>query len=939
MSILQQPFDAADGWVVARIVRGPLRRSTEHVDSARNNDATPAWQRLLRRVAHPGVSGRVLGTMLLPLLLLSILSVSITVQRHSEARAAESVAEDAENLGDLLDLRAAVFAERMAEEITLPERRPPAELESRSTFLRDVVDSGRRLVSLTDEALLALAPSIRPFHLEELTAVRESIGSPNTSDLIEQRWAPIERRLGNRIDTVLARLRMTAAVELFDPGLARTTDAMGSALEVPMASAKLIGALSNLWAAPAADRAQLQSEFAAAQERFDGLSGALDRSTEPELRALWDRIGLAPEALRRGTWLGLAGQLSAPSVPTDTQVLVGMGLLDGIDWAAQMNQVSDLAVDLELAQAGVVEETALRQERLTALLTLSAIAASIGAAMLFGRSIVAPVRRLTDQAIQVGRGDLSVEPLELSGPPEVERASAAFNDVVDNLVLLECKTRSLASCDFDDPSLAEPLPGELGASLQRSVRVLSGSIIERQRLQERLAHQASHDALTGLTNRAGLISQLFDAHQARRSAVEHSEMAILFVDLDGFKRTNDRYGHAVGDELLKVIAKRLASNVRDDVVVARLGGDEFVVLLTSVDGPQEPVAVARRLVAVVLEPIDVDGLRLQVGACIGVALTGSGRGDDDPTDLLRCADLAVYAAKGRPGEHVTLYDDEMDRLVTDQEEIEVGLTAALSSSDELRLVYQPVIDSATGVPIGFEALVRWRRDHRGDVSPAVFVPVAERTALVVDLDLWVLERGVESLAAWSRIEGGPLAGLGLSVNVSGRSLVNPDYVTNACRVIRDGGIEPGMLTLEVTETALVTDLELAAEQLRRLRATGARIAIDDFGTGYTSVAHLRAMPVDEIKIDSSFVHGLPDPEQHDLIQMINELAHRLGVPTVAEGVETTEQFDELVAIGCDWVQGYLFAAPMEQDELSSWANELRRGRPALSAALTRAAPR
>lgn len=877
--------------------------------------------------------------MLLPLLLLAILSVSITVQRHREASAAEAVAQDAEHLGDLLDLRSAVFAERLAEEVTLPERRPPADLEGRSTFLRDTALSGIRLASVTDEALMALSPSIRPFHQEEIAAVRESIGSPNTSELIEQRWAPIERRLDNRVDTVLERLRLTAAVELFDPGLARTTGAMGAAFEVPTASAKLIGALSNLWAAPASERAQLQSEFASAHQRFEELSDELSTSAEPRIRAMWDRMGLAPEAFRRGSWLGLAGQLSSPTVPVDTQVLVGMGLLDGIDWAAQMNQIPDLAVDLELSQAGVVADEARRQERITALLTLLAIAASIGAALLFGRSIVAPVRRLTDQAIRVGRGDLSVEPLELSGPPEVEGASAAFNDVVDNLVLLECKARALAECDFDDPALSEPLPGELGASLQRSVRVLSGSILERQQLQERLAHQASHDALTGLTNRAGLVSRLFEAHGARLSAPDGSEMAILFVDLDGFKRTNDRYGHAVGDDLLKVIARRLVAQVREDAVVARLGGDEFVVMLPSVASAAEPVAAARRLAEAIVEPIEVDGLRLHVGACVGVALTGSGRGEDDPTDLLRCADLAVYAAKGRPGEQVSLYDDDLDRLVTDQEDIEVGLTAALASPDELRLVYQPVIHSVTGAPIGFEALVRWRRDHLGDVSPAVFVPVAERTALVVDLDLWVLGRGVESLASWSAVDHPSLVGLGLSVNVSGRSLVNPDYVAEACRVIREGGIDPGLLTLEVTETALVTDLELAAEQLRRLRATGARIAIDDFGTGYTSVAHLRAMPVDEIKIDSSFVHGLPDPEQRDLIQMINDLAHRLGVPTVAEGVETRAQLDELVSIGCDWVQGYLFAAPMEREELSSWVNEMRRGRPTGSVALARSSRR
>lgn len=866
-----------------------------------------------------------LGTMLLPLLLLSVLSVTVTVQRHREAEAAGMVVRDAELLRGLLDLRAAVFAERLAEEVTLPERRPPADLAERSDFLSEVADSGDRLVQRTDGLLESLSASVRPFHVEELAAVRDSVGSPNNSELIEQRWGPMERRLDNRIGTVLSRLRTTAAVNLSDPGLARTTDALGTAFEVPPASAKLIGSLSNLWAGLPGERPRLQSDFAAAHQRFDALSDDMYLSPEPRLRALWDRIGMAPEALRRGMWTGLAGELSGAAVPIDTQTTVGVGLLDGIDWAARMNQVPELAVDVESARAEQVAEAARGDERSTAVLTLLAIAASVASALLFGRSIVAPVRRLTDQATSVGRGDLSVEPLQLSGPPEVERASAAFNDVVDNLILLEGKARALAECDFDDPALAESLPGELGASLQRSVKVLSGSILERQQLQERLAHQANHDALTSLTNRAGLIAMLYDAHNRRRASSDGSEMAVLFVDLDGFKRINDRYGHAVGDGLLKVIAKRLEAQVRDDAEVARLGGDEFVVLLPSVVDAAEALSVAGRLVAALVEPIEVDGLRLTVGACVGAALTGSGRGESDPTDLLRCADLAVYAAKARPGEHVALYDEDLDQMVLDQEDIELGLSTAIASPGELRLVYQPVVDPRTAEAVGFEALVRWSRRGRGEVSPGVFVPVAERSSLVVELDRWVLGQGVRTLASWTGVEA--FAGLALSVNVSGRSLVDPDFVIDACRLIREGGIDPCMLTLEVTETALVTDLELAAKQMGELRSTGVRLAIDDFGTGYTSVAHLRAMPVDEIKIDSSFVHGLPDAEQHDLIQMINELAHRLGVPTVAEGVETPAQFDELMAIGCDRMQGYLFAAPMEHDELASWIRAGQRGRP------------
>ncbi len=275
-------------------------------------------------------------------------------------------------------------------------------------------------------------------------------------------------------------------------------------------------------------------------------------------------------------------------------------------------------------------------------------------------------------------------------------------------------------------------------------------------------------------------------------------------------------------------------------------------------------------------------------------------------------------------------------MVVDQEDIEEGLAEALHRPGELSLVYQPVLDSLTGDPVGVEALVRWDRPERGAVSPAVFVPIAERSGLVVDLDLWVLETALVQLRDWSTR---PLTSrLGLAVNVSGRSLLDPGFVEQFCAVLGEAAVDPHRLTIEVTETALVTDLDLAASQLEQLRSLGVRVAIDDFGTGYTSVAHLRALPVDEIKIDSSFVHGLPDRESYILIQMINELAHRLDVPTVAEGVETADQVDALREIGCDCLQGFLFARPMPAADLLSWMASSRRTPAAVTAAAPTDAP-
>jgi diguanylate cyclase (GGDEF)-like protein len=866
------------------------------------------------RVRHPGVAGRVIGTILLPLVLLSALSISVAVDRHRDVAEARAVVDAVDDLDHLLRLRAALFAERLAEEISRPDRRPPDELLDETSFGLSVVLDPDAFPAETDAALAALDDD--PISLDQLRAVRNGADAPDQATTsIATRWRPLQEELDRHIEDSVDAIRR-AAVLLADPELSRAAAALELAIAAPPIVGNLLGSLSDLWLAPASARPALQSGVAVLSTRFTSVSDRLGASSNPTVASIWGDDRGMPEEVRAWIDAALAGVLSTPERGIGEPAAVGIALLDGIDWVVHVDQVPavatgavrDLAADLAAGVAHV--------ERLTVGLTLLAVVASIGAAVLFGRSIVSPVRRLVDQANRVGGGELDLAPLELRGPPEVVRASAAFNDVVDNLVMLERKTHALADCDFEDPVLEQPLPGLLGASLQRSVRVLSGSIVEREQLQGRLVHQANHDALTGLANRAALVAELGEVH--RQDRADGAQTAVVFIDLDDFKRANDRYGHAVGDEVLRVVGRRLQAEVAGSGVVARLGGDEFVVLVRPVTDWHVPVGLARRLVRAVSEPMSIDDHWIRVGASAGVALSGSARARDGaPLDLLRCADLAVYSAKRRAGDAVSVYDEEMDRLVEDQEDLEDALADALrDDAAGLGLAFQPILDADDGHPIRVEALVRWNRPDRGEVSPAEFVPVAERSGLVVELDLWVLEAALAQLRTWSEVPS--VRDLGVAVNVSGRSLVEPSFVDQCRDLLDTAGVSPGLLTVEVTETAIVTDLELAAAQLSQLRSMGIRVAIDDFGTGYTSVAHLRALPVDEIKIDSSFVQGLPDRESRVLVQMINELAHRLDVPTVAEGVETEVQVEAVREIGCDAVQGYLFARPMGADELPSW---------------------
>lgn len=887
-------------------------------------DTTGRLRRAIRRVRRPGVSGRVLGTTLLPLLLLATVSVSITVDRHDDAVVAGRIADGAEMLEDLVALRSSMLTERLVEEVSSPDQRPPRQLIETSEFLLLAIDNPERVRSSTDQALFALDPADRPFTPVELAAVRGDEVVGGFGGATGARWEPL---MGPLLESMLGRIAelRSDAILLGNPALARAIDNLDEAIEVPIWTGDLLGQISAFWMSPTGDRAQFQSELAALDAGFEDTSNRLERSLDPTIRALWAERGAMPQGIEQSIAIGLDGTLTDPERPPGEPPLVGLALIDGLDWAISVDEVPTAVTGIVRSQAAEVAASARTGERTTTVLTLVAILASVAAALLFGRSIVASVKRLTDQAILVGQGDLNLEPLELSGPPEVVRASAAFNDVVDNLVLLERKTRALADCDFDDESLARPLPGMLGASLQRSVRVLSGSIIERQQLQQRLVHQANHDTLTGLANRAKLVSVLTDAHRDRRCSESDERIAVVFVDLDGFKSINDRFGHAVGDELLRVVASRLRASVRRDVLVARLGGDEFVLVMPSVKDWQEPVSVARRIVRSLSELVEVEGHWVRVGASAGVALCDTPPTEDrGPLDLLRRADLAVYTAKHRSGEHVAIYDDEMDRMVVNQQDIEEGLSQALRDDEGLTLVFQPIIDALTGSATGIESLVRWERRGKGSVSPAVFVPIAERSGLVVELDLWVLEHALAQLSAWS--DEPTVRRLEISVNVSGRSLLDPTFVEDCLRLLAESGVDPRRLVFEVTETALVTDLDLAATQLQLLRSRGVRISIDDFGTGYTSVAHLRTLPIDQIKIDSSFVQSLPEREHYLLIQMINELARRMDVPTVAEGVESSMQVDALREIGCDHLQGYLFAHPMPPSDLLKWLSVESGGR-------------
>jgi diguanylate cyclase (GGDEF)-like protein/PAS domain S-box-containing protein len=435
-------------------------------------------------------------------------------------------------------------------------------------------------------------------------------------------------------------------------------------------------------------------------------------------------------------------------------------------------------------------------------------------------------------------------------------------------------------------------------------------VTERKRMEERLEHRAFHDPLTGLANRQLFVDRLGQALRRTRRR-KKGRVALLFLDLDGFKVVNDSLGHEVGDLLLVAVVDRLKGCLRPEDTLARFGGDEFVVLVEDVEAADEAARVAERIIDELRHRFVLDGRELYARASIGIAI-----GEDrtkDPNDLLRDADTAMYRAKDE-GWGYAVFDPVMYERAIDRLEVENDLGRAVEQ-EEFVVHYQPIVILQTGEVSAVEALVRWDHPERGLLDPDEFVPMAEESGLVIPMGEQVLREACLRAKEWQ--EAHPRTPpLVMSVNLSARQLSRPDLAETVERVLGETGLEGSCLTLDVTETVYVKALAGNTATLDRLRGLGARISIDDFGIGYSSLAYLKRLPADAIKIDKSFVRGLgEDVEDTAIVRMIVELAHTLGMEVIAEGVETEEQVELLREMGCDFAQGYHLARPLPSEEV------------------------
>jgi diguanylate cyclase (GGDEF)-like protein/PAS domain S-box-containing protein len=436
-------------------------------------------------------------------------------------------------------------------------------------------------------------------------------------------------------------------------------------------------------------------------------------------------------------------------------------------------------------------------------------------------------------------------------------------------------------------------------------------ISERRQLEDQLVHQAFHDSLTALANRALFKDRV--EHALLRTKRQTPSVAVLFLDLDGFKEVNDSLGHAAGDRLLIKVGQRLGACVRPSDTVARFGGDEFAVLVEDASDDLELVTVAQRILDGLRQPFLVNGRELHVRGSMGIAKMDS---DVDGVDqLLRNADLAMYRAKAAGQGGFERYDPGMHSELVQRMQLEADLRRALEEG-ELFLHYQPTFDLASGQIVGAEALARWHHPSRGLVPPSEFIPLAETSGLIRPLGAWVLLEACRQAAAWQQANPHRDKPLTLSINLSGNQLQHAQVVEDVARALRESGLPPESLVLEMTESVLLDDSQTVLDILRQLKQLGPRLAIDDFGTGYSSLSYLHRFPVDILKIDRSFVERLTRTSDNaELAWTVVRLGQSLQLQTVAEGVEDSTQFLALRRMGCDIGQGFYFGRPMESSDM------------------------
>jgi diguanylate cyclase (GGDEF)-like protein len=553
--------------------------------------------------------------------------------------------------------------------------------------------------------------------------------------------------------------------------------------------------------------------------------------------------------------------------------------------AELLRTTEDMAIEAS-RRAEVRSAAAMRQfDRAREILTVTIVVTLVlggFVAVHLTRSVTRPINELVRATRALAAGDLGFS-TELREPEEFRELAGHFNS--------------------------------MSKALRDGYDALQTEIEERKRAESRLLYDAFHDALTGLPNRALFLDRVQHVIESGKRRPELI-YAVLFLDLDRFKVVNDTLGHLVGDHLLVAVAERLAGCLRPGDTVARLGGDEFGILLEGIVDAPDALQVADRILKGIAAPVEVDGHEVFITVSVGLAL----RSDryQRPEQVLRDADIAMYQAKLKGKACAEVFDAEMHGTVVDRLQLEADLRRAVEHGNEFVLHYQPIVALRTGKVIGLEALVRWDKPGRGLLSASEFIGLAEESGAIIPMGEWAIRTACAQLRIWQ--ENVPaLAGVTLGVNISARQFKRFDVVERLRAIVREAAIDPSLLAVEVNEGVIMDDVEASATKLARLRDAGIQIHVDDFGTGYSSLSYLHRFPIAAVKIDRSFVSGLPNHRESDeVIKAIVSIAESLDFDVIAEGVEGEKQVQKLEELRCRYAQGHFLSRPLPAAEIEAW---------------------
>jgi diguanylate cyclase (GGDEF)-like protein len=868
-----------------------------------------------------GLRVALLVVVMVPLVGFAGIAASWSHQANRTADAAGEIRSAARRVSDLTSLQAAVYVENFwagavdaVDQIGLS----PSVMEPVLGYdVAAELDGARSQV----DALVDVGADTE---LDSLLTVARALGAQPNGDLGP--YGRAERHIDDEIHAALDDLSEATTRVSDTSELAASAGVLVSSVDarrqVFLLVANLFGTRFPDQAVTADPRVGLVASQAAYRESWGRLR-SLVGDDEP-MAGLLDQVEADPRtvALLGSVDASVRSVLAPPSAsPPDPSTALAVS--DFTDALVVLDHHVQLVSDASQQVVDRSDEVAARaeDERTRVYVALGLVTAfTIATLAVVGRWIVGSIDGIAASANAMNEGDLD-RSAPVRGPREVRAAAVALNSAASHLRSAEHQALALAGADLGADGAVPPVavPGALGRSMQVAMASLADSLQEREELRRRLQHEALHDGLTGLPNRTSIVAGLEAAVRDRPRGM--ARVAVFFIDCDGFKLVNDQHGHAAGDRVLCAIADRILDSVRTGDLVGRLGGDEFVVVADPIDGEQEARALAGRIRAAVRRPIETEASVVTPAVSIGVALSGD---DATPARLLHDADLAVYEAKALGSGTIEVCTDELRWASDDRQSVEVELRDAIETG-RLRLHFQPIVDAGDERPVSVEALVRWPEGLVPQRTPGEFVAVAERSDLIVQLDRWVIERTIAVLGDRATAFG--RSGAAAAVNLSARHASTRPFAAPILESLDRHAVAPERLVVELTESALLANVEHVVSELRQLRDRGVCVAIDDFGSGYTSLSLLHRLPVDELKLDRAMTMQLARPEVAAVVRLIVDTAHLIGLSVVAEGVETREQADELVALGVDQLQGFLFAHPMPLDDLPAMERPVAAPRP------------